>query len=209
MKNLIDFRGAPAARENMSEDDNWQARWRKMMPFGPWSFPDIDEMMKEMEKDFMQFKDIEKQVPKDLIRERTSPDGSVRKEIGPIVYGYSMTIGPDGKPVIREFGNVKRSDDPLKGITDKREPLIDVVEGEKQVRIIAEIPGATKEDIEMSVRDMTLTISVDTNDRQVQEGAAASRVGRGRGSQVELQQRHPRDHLPEESRAEARASGSR
>lgn len=139
------------------------------MPFGPWSFPDIDEMMKEMEKDFMQFKDIEKQVPKDLIRERMSPDGSVRKEIGPIVYGYSMTIGPDGKPVVREFGNVKRSDDPLRGITDKREPLVDVVESDKQVRIIAEVPGAKKEDIEMSVRDRTLTISVDTVDRKYQK----------------------------------------
>ncbi len=150
----------------MSEDDNWQSRWRKMMPFGPWSFPDIEEMMKEMEKDFMQFKDIEKQVPKDMIRERTSPDGSVRKEIGPIVYGYSMTIGPDGKPVVREFGNVKRSDEPLKGITNQREPLVDVVEGDKQVRIIAEVPGATKEDIEMSVRERTLTISVDTGERR-------------------------------------------
>ena len=135
------------------------------MPFGPWSFPDIEEMMKEMEKDFMQFKDIEKQVPKDMIRERTSPDGSVRKEIGPIVYGYSMTIGPDGKPIVREFGNVKRSDEPLKGITNQREPLVDVVESDKQVRVIAEVPGATKEDIEMSVRDQTLTISVNTPGR--------------------------------------------
>jgi len=150
----------------MSEDDNWQSRWRRMMPFGPWSFPDIEEMMKEMEKDFMQFKDIEKQVPKDMIRERTSPDGSVRKEIGPIVYGYSMTIGPDGKPVVREFGNVKRSDEPLKGITNQREPLVDVVESDKQVRIIAEVPGATKDDIEMSVRDRTLTISVDNGERK-------------------------------------------
>jgi HSP20 family protein len=149
----------------MSDDDNWQSRWRKIMPFGPWSFPDIEEMMKEMEKDFMQFKDIEKQVPKDMIRERTTPDGGVRKEIGPIVYGYSMTIGPDGKPVIREFGNVKRSDDPLKGITNQREPLVDVVESDKQVRVIAEVPGATKEDIEMSVRDQALTISVNTPGR--------------------------------------------
>lgn len=25
-----------------------------------------------------------------------------------MVYGYSMTIGPDGRPNVREFGNVKR-----------------------------------------------------------------------------------------------------
>jgi HSP20 family protein len=155
----------------MPEDNNddWPTRWRKMMPFGPWSFPDIEEMMKEMEKEFMQFKDIEKQVPKDLIREQKSPDGSVRKEIGPIVYGYSMTIGPDGKPVIREFGNVKRGDEPLKGVTDKREPLMDVVEGEKQVRIIAEIPGVRKEDIDMDVNERTLTIRVNTPDRKYEK----------------------------------------
>jgi HSP20 family protein len=150
----------------MSEDDNWQNRWKRMMPFGPWFFPDIEEMMREMEKEFMQFKDLEKQFPKELIREQKSPDGSVKKEIGPIVYGYSMTIGPDGKPVVREFGNVKRSGDPLKGITDKREPLVDVVDGDNQLRIIAEIPGANKEDIEMSVRDRTLTISADTGERK-------------------------------------------
>ena len=155
----------------MSEDENddWPTRWRKMMPFGPWSFPDINEMMKEMEKEFMQFKDIEKQIPKDLIREQKSPDGSIRKEIGPIVYGYSMTIGPDGKPVIREFGNVKRGDEPLKGITDKREPLVDVVETDKQVRIIAEIPGVNKEDIEMRVEGHTLTMAVDTASRKYEK----------------------------------------
>ncbi len=139
------------------------------MPFGPWSFPDINEMMKEMEKEFMEFKDIEKQVPKDLVREQQSSDGSVKKEIGPIVYGYSMTIGPDGKPVIREFGNVKRSSEPLKGITDKREPLVDVVEGEKQVRIIAEIPGVRKEDIDIHVDGRVLTIAVDTADRKYEK----------------------------------------
>jgi HSP20 family protein len=152
----------------MSEDD-WMKRWRRNLPPGPWAFPDIEELMKEMEKEFMQFKDIEKQVPKDLIREQKSPDGSVRREIGPIVYGYSMTIGPDGKPIIREFGNVKRGDEPLKGITDKREPLVDVVESDKQVRIIAEIPGVRKEDIDMRVEGRVLTIAVDTASRKYEK----------------------------------------
>ena len=26
---------------------------------------------------------------------------------GPIYYGYTMTVGPDGKPVIQEYGNVR------------------------------------------------------------------------------------------------------
>ncbi|HET9805529.1 MAG TPA: hypothetical protein VFP49_01340 [Nitrososphaeraceae archaeon] len=27
-------------------------------------------------------------------------------EVGPVVYKYSMTIGPDRKPKVREFGNI-------------------------------------------------------------------------------------------------------
>ena len=46
-------------------------------------------------------------MPKDLIKEYETPEGAKVREVGPIVYGYSMTIGPDGKPNIQEFGNVK------------------------------------------------------------------------------------------------------
>jgi HSP20 family protein len=150
----------------MSEDE-WYKRWRRTMPFGPWSFPDIDEMMKDMEKEFMRFKDLRKEVPKELIREKKYADGSVKREIGPIVYGYSMTIGPDGKPVIREFGNVKRgAAAPWKALTDKREPLVDVVDADKQVRVMAELPGAKKEDIEITIEGRNLTITVDDPERK-------------------------------------------
>ena len=46
-------------------------------------------------------------LPKELVREYQTPEGEKVREVGPIVYGYSMTIGPDGKPHVREFGNVK------------------------------------------------------------------------------------------------------
>jgi HSP20 family protein len=44
-----------------------------------------------------------------LVREYITPEGGEVREVGPVVYGYSMTVGPDGKPRVREFGNVKRS----------------------------------------------------------------------------------------------------
>ena len=152
----------------MSSADEWFKRWGKMMPFGPWSYADVDEMMKEMEKEFMTFTDIESQVPKGLVREKRAEDGSVTKEIGPIVYGYSMTVGPDGKPVIREFGNVKRgpSKEWREAISDTREPLVDVVDGEKEVRVIAELPGAKKQDIELTAEGKTLKISAETPARK-------------------------------------------
>ncbi len=46
-------------------DDEWPARRRRGYPFGPWAFPDIDEMMREMEKAFSeQFKEMEKESPR-------------------------------------------------------------------------------------------------------------------------------------------------
>jgi HSP20 family protein len=143
-----------------------------MMPFGPWSFTGVEEMMKEMEKEmekeFMDFEDIEKEVPKDLVRERRARDGSVTKDIGPIVYGYSMTVGPDGKPVIREFGNVKPGHHRSRqqALTDTREPLVDVVEGDKEIRVIAELPGAKKQDIELTAEGKNLAISAETPTRK-------------------------------------------
>jgi HSP20 family protein len=100
------------------------------------------------------------------VRESKTPDGGVKKEIGPIVYGYSVTIGPDGKPVVREFGNVRSGEGkPLKAIQDKREPLVDVVSSGKDVRVIAEMPGVNKEDINVTVNEKSVVISVDREDR--------------------------------------------
>jgi len=152
----------------LSSADGWFKRWGKMMPFGPWSYADVDEMMKEMEKEFMALTDAENRLPKELVRDKKAEDGSVTREIGPIVYGYLMTIGPDGKPVIREFANVKRS--PKKewreALSDTREPLVDVVEGTKEVRVLAELPGARKQDIELTVEGRSLVISAETPARR-------------------------------------------
>ena len=50
-------------------------------------------------------------------------------ESGPYYYGYTMTIGPDGKPVVKEYGNVKPG---LLPTADTREPLVDTIVDEKE-----------------------------------------------------------------------------
>ena len=149
------------------ESDRYK-KWRRGFPFEPWPFTDIDEMMIKMERSFSaRFKDLEKEIPKNLVRERRMADGSTRKEIGPIVHGYSVTIGPDGEPEIREFGNVKRSaGQPWKEIRDNREPLVDMVTSDNHIKVIAEIPGVEKEDIAVNVVERRITISVDTEKRK-------------------------------------------
>src|SRR4051794_7717544 len=71
-------------------------------------FQDFDDMYKELNRMSNMFNDISLiNAPKEMIKEyETSNDSKVR-EACPIVYGYSMTISPDGKPHVREFENVK------------------------------------------------------------------------------------------------------
>jgi len=64
---------------------------------------EFDEMSRTFSE---QFKNIENKVPKDLMKEYDTPEGGKVIEVGPIVYKYSMTIGPGAKPKIREFGNI-------------------------------------------------------------------------------------------------------
>ena len=162
----------------MSGDDipEWFKKRRRRNPFfGNWFFGDIDNMMREteemMEREFNEFKT---KIPEDLKRERKLPDGSTIPEWGPFVYGYSMTIGPDGKPKIREFGNVKPSnnpescglDQPCIDVKKEREPLVDIVDTDGEIKVIVELPGVEKEKIKLSGTEDKLIISVDDPDRK-------------------------------------------
>ena len=131
-------------------------------------FSEFDEMRREMERSFEeQFGEIQSKAPKELIREYETPEGRKVKEFGPFVYGYSMTIGPDGKPRVREFGNVKS---PLSGgagggmfarpsISSEREPLADVTTTDKEVKVIVEMPGVSKENIKVNVYNNSVEVS--------------------------------------------------
>lgn len=136
----------------------------------PWSI--FEEMMREIEEVFeREFEEMEKmfrEMPSRYVRERSLPDGSKVREYGPFIYGYSITIGPDGKPVVKEFGNVKPQPygKPAVSIREEREPLVDVITSDNEVKVIAEVPGVDKEDIKLEGTEDTLIISVDTPERK-------------------------------------------
>ncbi|MEO9321733.1 MAG: archaeal heat shock protein Hsp20 [Nitrososphaera sp.] len=125
-------------------------------------FPDIDEMMREFDRNFQNmFKNFEQQIPKNLVKERKLDDGSVVRETGPIVWGYSVKIGPDGKPVVRKFGNIDAFPNMLGGgvaVKEEREPLIDVIKGNDDLRVVAEVPGVSKDDLRVSATESNVTI---------------------------------------------------
>lgn len=84
---------------------------------------------------------------------------------GPYYYGYSMTVGPDGKPVVREYGNVKPG---LLSTSDTREPMVDTIldEKEKIVKLIAEMPGVEKTDVKILVQGNSVDISAEHDDKK-------------------------------------------
>ncbi|OYT54761.1 MAG: heat-shock protein Hsp20 [Candidatus Altiarchaeales archaeon ex4484_2] len=83
----------------------------------------------------------------------------------PYIYGFSIRTGPGGKPTINEFGNIKKIG-MEKDLFEGREPLIDIIEGKKELTIVAELPGVEKEDIILRLEDNTLIIDVDGEERR-------------------------------------------
>ena len=130
----------------MSED--WWKRRRRRRPH-PWFniFDRLDEMMEEMMHQAFKTPSKKARVPR------------------PYVYGFSMSVGPDGRPVIREFGNVQSSRSGPR-VQEEREPLVDIMEEERDVVIVAELPGVEKDDINLQTTKDHLTISVDTPQRK-------------------------------------------
>jgi HSP20 family protein len=98
------------------------------------------------------------------------------------VFGFHMTTGSNGKPVIEEFGNDNNEADegtemksgpaikntPL----SENEPLTDVIDEEKVVRVLAELPGVAREDIKICVKPGEVTINVDTATRKYRKEIA-------------------------------------
>jgi HSP20 family protein len=89
-------------------------------------------------------------------------------------YGYSMTTGPDGKPVIKEWGTgFPEMDTPLKPqpyIPEVPEPLsqVDIDTEKKQVRVIVEMPGFTKESIKITGTQNKLQLSASHESRNIE-----------------------------------------
>ena len=99
---------------------------------------------------------------KDDIFEEIKGNGS---DSGQCCYGYTMTVGPDGKPVVKEYGNVKPDQLPT---SDTREPLVDIIvdEKEKIVKLIAEIPGVEKTDVKIVVENKIVDLSAEHDEKK-------------------------------------------
>ena len=127
---------------------------------------EFDSLFKQMSGSFMNLDDV---------FEMLKNAGNIS---GPVFYGYTMTTGPDGKPVVNEYGNVKPDTLPTVGscgcasqshepIAEKREPLIDTLVDDKEqtLKIVAEMPGVEKTDVKVVVDEGIIHIDAEHGEK--------------------------------------------
>jgi len=119
------------------------------------------------------FNGIEKLV--DLAADLKEAGGEIKKE-GEIdlshlkkgmkgVFGFSVKTAVGGKPIVEPFGNIKKTP---KGPTveEEREPITDVFDEKEEIRVYAEMPGVTQEDVKLDLKGDILDILAQTDDRK-------------------------------------------
>lgn len=87
------------------------------------------------------------------------------------VSGFSVRVGPDGKPNFSTFGNKPqvKSNPKTPGvpvISNDREPLTDVIDEGGRLAITMEMPGVERKDIDLNMTESELEIAVDTEHRK-------------------------------------------
>lgn len=81
------------------------------------------------------------------------------------VYGFTIKTGIAGEPTLSSFGNIKRTP---KGpvVEEEREPIVDVFDEEKEILVLAEVPGVSEEKIKTQIKGDILTIEAEDSDRK-------------------------------------------
>ncbi|HUR61687.1 MAG TPA: archaeal heat shock protein Hsp20 [Candidatus Thermoplasmatota archaeon] len=145
-------------------------------PFGPNSpfggsdpFSNMDAWLRSMGMDASEFRKLVDEMQRNM--------QEALKEFGKdpsksFVSGFSVKVGPDGKPSFNTFGNKPSAKPPVPGggmpaiISDEREPLTDVIEEGGKIAITMELPGVSREDIDLNMTELELEISVDNERRK-------------------------------------------
>jgi HSP20 family protein len=136
------------------EDDNH----KRKNPFDFIADDDFDKIIDEMQKmlDSTNFKEM----MGDIFKGGFDPNKR-------FVRGFSVNLGPDGKPKIQEFGNVPTKTAHGKPVlSPEQEPLTDIIECDDNIAITVEVPGVEKDDIDLNVNEDVIEINVKAPQRK-------------------------------------------
>jgi HSP20 family protein len=141
-------------------------------------FTDFEEVEEEFEDAFMDIKAL-----KELMLDYETPDDVGVREFSSFAYGYSMRIELDDKPRVREIRNVRNegvgsSESSIKRkgvskynrpqITTESESLAEVNVYDKEVKVVLEMRGVSKEDIRIQAYENSVEVSSDHPQRKYQ-----------------------------------------
>lgn len=103
----------------------------------------------------------------DDVFEYAKPNGT--KTVGPYYYGYVKTVGEDGIPHVTEWGNTPPSNSLADSKT--RDPFVDVSVNEKDrtLKLVSEMPGIEKSDINLNVSEKYVVLSAEHGDRKYEK----------------------------------------
>ena len=85
----------------------------------------------------------------------------------PYFYGYTMEVGAVGQRVVKNFGNIGQSNK-TQTISEHRDPTVDVLESKEgnSIKIIADLPGVTKDNIKVTENQGVVNIAAENGDRK-------------------------------------------
>ena len=74
------------------------------------------------------------------------------------VFGFSLKTATGGETILEPFGNIKKTS---KGpaINEEREPITDVFDEQDEIKVYAEVPGISRKDIKLELKEDILNIS--------------------------------------------------
>lgn len=150
----------------MSEDDRDK---RKKKPW--WEddsffneFGNLDELMKKLAEGLMNFPKMNELI-EGIFKDMEQDKDKFMNLREPLFWGFSITRGPDNKPVVRKLGNIEPREEGAV-VKEGREPLIDVITEGKETVVIAELPGVEKNQINLKATESYLIISANAPQRR-------------------------------------------
>ena len=130
----------------------------------------MERMTEEMKREPLPVEEmltrLEEEMPealRDFVTEEETPEGKARI-YGPFIYGLSYTKEPGKEPEIKEFGNIKPSDERI-APAPKCEPLVDVIDYKDTYEVVVELPDVEKSDIKLDVTEESLDIKTGDGQR--------------------------------------------
>jgi len=138
---------------------------------------DNEDSLRRIIKEFLkEFEEIEKFLEKEFQTFLEKEPEGLEKGPEEYFYGFSVTIGPDGRPIIREFGRRPRrrviENGSKEEINEEQEappkireiseeyPDVDVFEDKDTITVVAEIRGVSKENIDVKVLEDKSTLVI-------------------------------------------------